>query len=225
MLQRKLHHGKQTAGGCNNKSRALPIEPWVINTIRLCFKWLFPKFSRKYLVRIKEGNQKLFPEQPSYSQIGISVLSPPHTLGVSPLSSPGPRTALPEVHRRRRRSTHLPDLLNGIGEDVNDDKPLLHAGFRLHLHQHCVSEQHEECQVSHLWGTHIPWRWAQVTMKDAKQSSADRAQKKHTSTWQHENITGTNFWSLMTRCQGKHKYLQSRNENRSLPVKGGDAIL
>lgn len=150
------------------------------------------------------------------------MLSLHHTLDST---APAPRTPLPWAWRRHRRRTHLSDLLDGIGEDVDDDKPLLHDGFGLHLHQHCVSEQHEECQVSHLWGTHIPWMWDQGTTKNAKQSSADWAQKHQISTWQCENKTGARFWPLMTRCQRQCKYLWSMNDNRCLPVKRGDAIL
>lgn len=148
-------------------------QPPVINKDYVS-KWLLSKLNSKSLVRTRNEIRHLLPRNLLVANQNQCVLSPFTHLTWVPLSSPEPRTPLPGCAEDTvQRTTHLPDLLNSIGEDVDDDKPLLHAGLGLHLHQHCVSEQHEECQISHLWGTHIPWTWAQVTTKDVKQGQTE----------------------------------------------------
>lgn len=46
--------------------------------------------------------------------------------------------------------THLPDLLNGRGEYVEDDHPLLKRRLIRHFHQDHIGVNHQEAQVEEL---------------------------------------------------------------------------
>ena len=111
---------------------------------------------------------------PNYRPVACQfriIAHPTSTFDLPTFTIPSQNTSSRDVQKPRgERVTHLPDFLNGIGEDVDNNEPLLHAGLGLHLHQHGVSEQHKECQVHHLWGRHTFPGHKWVTVEDTKQT-------------------------------------------------------